>query len=468
MKVLFCASEVFPFAKTGGLADVCGTLPLALENQGVDVSIILPRYQSISIEKFRLKKINKELYAVKIGRNIKVLFLENKKLFGRDGIYGYNGGDYPDNLERFQYYSRRTVDLLKELDFQFDIIHCHDWHAALIPVYLKTIYKSDAFYKRIKTVLTIHNLAYQGFFPKTDFSKLGLPMKFFGPDALEFFGRINLLKGGIIFSDRVTTVSPQYAKEIQAKQLGFGLDGVLKDKEGSLRGILNGLDYRIWDSAKDTFLAKKYSKETFERKYENKKYIQKTLKLKIQNDIPLFGFIGRMTEQKGMQLILDALDDFLKMDIQLIFLGTGEERYQAALKRTASRHPKKVAVVLKLSEAWAHRIYAGSDFFLMPSTFEPCGLSQLISLKYGAVPIAYKTGGLVDTIQNFDGQNGNGFVFSEYTKEVFVRTVKKAAELYRTKNVFNKLVKKTFDCDFSWDKSAAEYHKLYDECLRLA
>src|SRR3989338_959957 len=371
MKVLFCASEVFPFAKTGGLADVCGTLPLALEDHGVDVSVILPRYKSVSIKKFGLKKINKELYSTKIGRNVKVLFLENEKLFGRDGLYGYNGGDYPDNLDRFQYYSRRTVDLLKELDLKFDIIHCHDWHAALIPVYMKTIYKSDPAFKKVKSVLTIHNLAYQGLFPKSDFSKVRLPLRLLPPDALEFYGQINLLKGGIVFSDRVTTVSPQYAREIQTEQLGLGLDGVLRNKEESVRGILNGLDYRIWNPARDKFLVKKYSKETFEKKNENKKDLQKALKLKVQSDIPLFGFIGRMTEQKGIQLILDAMNDFLKIDMQIVLLGNGEESYHAALREIAAEYPKKVAVALKLSESWAHRIYAGSDFFLIPSSFYP-------------------------------------------------------------------------------------------------
>ena len=220
MKVLFCASEVFPFAKTGGLADVCGTLPLALEKHNVDVSILMPRYKSVSIKRFGLKKISKELYTKKIGRNIKVFFLESKEYFGRDRLYGYDGGDYLDNLDRFQYYSRRSLDLLKERDWKFDIIHCHDWHAALIPVYLKTIFKSDPLFKESKSVLTIHNMAYQGLFPKADFSKLGLNVKFFRFDTFEFFGQINLLKGGIIFSDHVTTVSPQYAKDIQTKELG--------------------------------------------------------------------------------------------------------------------------------------------------------------------------------------------------------------------------------------------------------
>ena len=466
MRVVFCSSEVLPFAKTGGLADVCGTLPLILEKYGINVAIVMPRYQCVDAKKFTVRPLNQNISTAKIGQNINVYFVENKRLFDRDGLYGDEKGDYEDNLERFSYYGKAALELLKEANLKTDIIHCHDWQAALIPVYLKTAYKNDPFYAKIKSILTIHNLAYQGLFAEEEFPLLGLNDKLFGVDGLEFYGNVNLLKGGIIFSDAVTTVSRQYAKEIQTPKFGCGLEGVLRKKKNIL-GINNGVDGQLWNPETDAFLAKNYSAGNIEDKYVNKRELQKKLKLDAKKDVPLVGFVGRLSSQKGLDLVYEAVDEIVKLDVQMVFLGVGEEKYQNILRAMAKKYPKKIAAYLQFDEPMAHLVYAGSDIFLMPSVYEPCGLSQMISLRYGTIPLVFKTGGLADTIKHFDSADhqGNGFVFDIYKKEALVKTMKIAVKAYHDKDIFNRLVLKSFGHDFSWKNSAAEYKKLYEETL---
>jgi len=468
MKVVFCSSEVVPFAKTGGLADVCGALPLALERIGMEVVIFLPYYSLIKEGNFFIEKVSDGVFRATLGENIKVYLIAHNAYFWRSGLYGDEEGDYPDNLERFQFFCQRILELLKEFNFQADIIHCHDWQTALIPIYLKEKYQEDDFYSRTKSVLTIHNLAYQGTFPAKEYAKLNLSKKLFTSDVFEFFEKVNLLKGGLIYSDEITTVSPQYAQEIQTKKFGCGLEGVLEAHRDQVAGILNGIDHKIWNPLTDRLIKQAYGKDNFEEgKQVNKEFLQESLDLSISANVPLFGFVGRLSHQKGIDLILAAMDDLFKLDIQVVIQGVGEEKYHSLLNKLALRYPKKLAVCLEFDESMAHQIYAGSDFFLMPSEFEPCGLSQMISLCYGTIPIVFKTGGLADTIESFTASTGkgNGFVFTENTKEGFKKVIQMAKDVFQNRKNFHQLVGNAFKSEFSWNQSAKAYRNLYQSIL---
>ncbi len=467
MKVVFCSSEVFPFAKTGGLADVCGALPLALEKQGIEVSLFLPHYRSIDNKAHQVQKIHENLSKTTLGKNISVYLIGHEEFFSREGLYGDGCGDYSDNLERFQYFCLETLAAFKYLNEEVDIVHCHDWQTALIPVYLKTLYGNDDFFSQTKTIVTIHNLAFQGVF----FGEKYVTLKgsaendhFIGFDDFEFYGKLNLLKAALLHSDQITTVSPQYAGEIQTKEFGCGLEAVLQNRSEEIVGILNGLDYDVWNPKTDPFIEKKYDVSNFvEAKQRNKLQLQKTLGLPEDHTIPVLGFVGRVSHQKGMDLLLEAMDEMLGLDLQIVILGQGEEKYIKQLMEAARRHSNKMVISLEFDENLAHKIYAGSDLFLMPSCFEPCGLSQMISFRYGTIPIVFKTGGLADTVIASDhpDQKGNGFVFENHTKEVFMRIIKKAVEVFSDKKIFNQLIRNAFLADFSWDVSALKYVGLY-------
>ena len=463
MKILQVASEMVPFAKTGGLADVAGALPLALEEWQEDIIVALPRYKAVDSSKFKINKLNKDISYTVIGRKIKVYFIENNKYFDRPGLYGDKKGDYPDNLERFSYFSKRTLQLLKELKFTPDIIHCHDWQAALIAVYLKNLYNKDSFYKKIKTILTIHNIGYQGLFPKEEYPKLGLDWGLFNMEILEFYGKINILKGGIVFSDFISTVSETYSREIQTKEFGFGMEGILNRRENDVFGILNGLDYSIWDPATDKFIAKNYSLQKPNGKLEDKEELQRICKLPVKKEIPLIGIVSRLAEQKGFDILAEALEQICKMDLQLVILGTGDLKYHALLENAVKRYPKIIALYLKFDDQLAHKIYAGSDMFLMPSKYEPCGLGQLISFKYGTIPIVFKTGGLADTVNK-----DNGFVLERYSKEDLIKAVQEGLAAFKNKEKWPKLVKQAMQYNFSWEEAAKKYVKLYEKAKTKA
>ncbi|MDD5448967.1 MAG: glycogen/starch synthase, partial [Candidatus Omnitrophica bacterium] len=409
MKILFVSSEVVPFAKTGGLADVAGSLPIFLEKSGVEIKIAMPKYKTIKVKGDRAT----------LGKGVEVLFIENDKFFNREQLYGDKFGDYPDNLERFSYFSRQCLELIKKIGFKPDVIHCNDWQSSLIPVYLKTQYKTDPFYSNIKTMLTIHNLSYQGLFDASQFQKTGLDAGLFGMDGLEFYGKVNILKGGILFSDIITTVSPTYSREIQTKEFGYGLEGVLKSRANRIYGILNGIDYNLWNPKMDRHIAKMYDAAHIDDKGANKENLQKESALTVNRDIPLIGLISRLADQKGLDLISAVIGDLLKTKIQFICLGTGDEKYHILFERIAKLYPKKASINLKFDAVLAQKIYAGSDMFLMPSRFEPCGLGQMIALRYGTIPIVRLTGGLKDTIQEYDPATGegNGFAFSGYSSD---------------------------------------------------
>ncbi len=462
MKIVMCASEVVPFAKTGGLADVVGALPIALEENAEEVIVIMPYYKAARNAKIEIQKLKGKIFYAVIGRNIKVYFIENDLYFNRDGLYGDKFGDYKDSLARFSYYCKKSLELLKHINFSPDIIHCHDWQSALIPVYLKTVYSKDSFYKNTRSILTIHNLGYQGLFSAEEFPLTGLDKSLFHMDKLEFHGKVNLLKGGIVFSDYITTVSPTYSKEIQSKELGFGLEGVLAKRAGSLLGILNGIDYSIWGPKTDKIIAHNYSVLDLQGKQKNKEALQEICGLPKRTDIPLFGMVTRLVDHKGLDILAPELEAICKLGLQLVVLGKGDLKFHNLFESAAKKYPKTLSLHLKFDEILAHKIYAGSDIFLMPSKYEPCGLGQLISLRYGSVPLVFKTGGLADTVTN-----EHGFVFERYKKEDLIKTVKEAVKVFADKDAWRQLVINAMECDFSWEKSAKEYIRLYKKIASI-
>ena len=450
MKVLLCSSEVAPFAKTGGLADVAGSLPIYLKKLKTDVRVCLPKYSCVKARGMR----------VKLANTIPVYFIKNDKYFARPNLYGTEKGDFPDNLERFSFFCRSALELLKKEDFKPDIIHCNDWQTALIPVYPKTIYKADPFYSGIKTIFTIHNMAYQGVFAKEEYTKLGIGWEYFHMEALEFYGMVNLMKGGLVFSDFITTVSPTYSKEIQAPEFGCRLEGVLSKRKDSLGGILNGIDYNEWNPRTDKELSRRYSASLSADKVYNKVALQKELGFPIKPDVPLIGVVGRLVHQKGFDILAEKIDDICSMDLQFALLGTGEEAYHRLMEAIAKKYPGKTSINIKFDNTLAKKIYASSDMFLMPSRYEPCGLGQLISLRYGTIPIVRKTGGLADTINE-----ENGFVFEQYSGDELLNTIKRALDAYKDRKAWQAMVKRAMEYDFSWGNSAKEYVALYKKVI---
>jgi starch synthase len=458
MRILFCASEVYPFAKTGGLADVCGAIPLALEKIGIEVTVVMPFYGSIDTAKFNIEKINSQFARTFIGQGVEVYFVQHDVFFRRDGIYGDGYKDYPDNLQRFQFFSQKVFELIKQVKLEVDVIHCHDWQTALIPAYLTGKYKVDPLYKDIKTILTIHNLAYQGLFDKGEYRRLGLSAEF-QVKHFDYYDKINLMKAGLELSDVVTTVSKQYAKEILTKEFGCGLEGILKGRKEEIFGITNGIDYDIWNPEEDKSISTPFSvKDCADGKAKNKLALQNKCGFVVDGNIPLIGFVGRLSHQKGVDLVIEWLKTSDK--VQVVLQGVGEKKYEEELKNLEKAHPKRVKVFLKYDEAMAHQIYASSDLFLMPSRFEPCGLSQLIAMRYGCIPVVFKTGGLVDTVI----PNETGIVFDQYTQAAFNKSMAEAIKAFGDKNRLQSMREKGMSSDFSWDHSAEEYEKIY-QCL---
>lgn len=457
MKVAFCSSEIFPFAKTGGLADVSGALPFALAEKGCAVKVFMPLYKNI-----KPQSMYKDYGYTKEGK-VEFYFIKNDEYFMRDGLYGTLKGDYPDNLERFSYFSKEVLTLLKKMNFSPNVIHSNDWQASLVNIYLKTLCKDDSFFKNTKCVLTIHNLAYQGLFDKDKYPLLGIGWDYFNMYQLEYYGKINLLKGGIVFSDMVNTVSPTYAKQIQTTGYGSGLDGVLREEREHLCGILNAIDYNVWNPKTDELIYNKYYAQAIEDKYVNKRKFQKELGLSVNKSTFLLGMVSRLAEQKGVDILCESLDYLLKK-YQLIILGVGDEKYHAILKKKTKKFKDALSLNLKFDEKLAHRIYASCDAFLMPSRFEPCGLSQMISYKYAAIPIVNYTGGLVDTVVDYS-QKGGGFVFYNYTGDDLISTIDRAYDVFRKKNEWVKLIKKVTQYNFSWGVTAAKYIDMYDRAL---
>jgi starch synthase len=487
MKIVIVSPEVVPFAKTGGLADVAGALPKALSKLGHQVKVILPKYRMVDEEKFDLKNIDLPLPEILIGDkkekiglksyfdkdfNVEFLFLVCDKYFDRDELYKdpTTGLDYKDNDERFILFDRGVIETLKLLDFQPEIIHCNDWQSALIPAYLKTLYSNDPFFKNISTVFTIHNVAYQGLFPRESFQKVGVDLELFYPTSpFEFWGKLNFMKAGIYYADVINTVSERYAVEIQSSsEFGYGLEGVLRDRSSDFYGVLNGIDYEDWSPQKDKFIPYNYSLKDLFGKEKNKRYLLELSGLPLSNcDLPLIGIISRLADQKGFDLIEEVAFEILSLDLKMILLGTGDEKYHLFFSDLEKKYPKKLKVNLTFDNRLAHLIEAGSDMFLMPSRYEPCGLNQLYSLRYGTVPIVRETGGLADTIQDYNPKTGEGtgFVFKNYDAEELLIAIKRALRVYQDKKTWSKLMLKGMSQDYSWEAQARKYVELYKKAI---
>ena len=484
LNVLFLSSEVEPFAKTGGLADVSGALPQIIKHFDHEIRIMMPRYGGISERKaklhdmIRLKDITvpvgnkpysasvKSSFIMNNHSKIQIYFLDNPALFGRFGLYvdPETKKDYPDNDVRFIFFSRGVLEVLKRMGWQPDVIHCNDWQTGLVPAYLKTTYKDDPFYKETKTIFTIHNMAYQGVFPQSTFSKTSLPPEMFSDNGVEAHGHVNLLKSGLMFADAITTVSMKYAEEIRSsEEYGCGLQAAVDKRKNDLFGILNGIDYSIWNPAVDEHIPHRYDYKSIDLKLENKKTLLAKVGLPFQESAPLIGIISRLADQKGFDLIGEIIDEMMKLEMQLVVLGTGEKRYHDMMERAKKKYPMKIALQLSFDDELAHLIEAGSDMFLMPSRYEPCGLNQLYSLKYGTVPIVRATGGLDDTIEQVDPVTGEGtgFKFTPYDSGELLRTIQCALHVFKDRTTWRKIIKNGMCKDFSWESSAKKYIHLY-------
>ncbi|MBI4464854.1 MAG: glycogen synthase GlgA [Acidobacteria bacterium] len=475
MRVLIAASEGVPFAKTGGLADVIGALPEALAAVGLEVAVVLPRYLGTRLANPKTLvpsltiPLGRRLHFPRIveeeGKgSVRWLFVDYPPFFARDSLYvGADGRDYPDNPERFGLFSRCVLEIAKTI-FPPDVLHCHDWQAGLVPVLLRTDHRGDAALKNIPVVFTIHNIGYQGLFDADALSRIGLGWEEFTMEKLEFYGRANFLKGALIYSDWITTVSQKYSQEIQTPEYGFGLDGVLQLRADRVRGILNGVDYSEWDPSTDSYLAAPYSPQKLAGKKKCKQDLLQQFGLpEADADHPLIGIVSRFTRQKGADLIAETADQLLTDNVRLVALGTGEPEYEALFRDLALRHPGKVSIRIAYDNALAHKIEGGADIFLMPSRYEPCGLNQIYSLRYGTVPVVRATGGLDDTIEEYDAASGQGtgFKFSEYSGSALLETMGRALAVFAQTNQWKQLMRNGMKKDFSWQSSAREYARLY-------
>lgn len=476
-KILFVASEVTPYAKTGGLADVASALPSALKALGHDVRVVMPYYRMAKETGKPVRTIldslevpiadrreTARLLEGELPNGTPIYFLQKDSYYDREFLYGTPQGDYPDNAERFMYFSRAIPELLRALSFRPDVIHCNDWQTGLVPVYLKTLYQDDPLLKEVASLYTIHNLAFQGLFWHLDMPLTGLPPQLFSPEGIEFYGKINLTKAGIVFADIITTVSKKYSQEIQTPEYGCGLEGVLRARSAALYGILNGADYGEWNPASDDLIAAKYDLEHLEGKKLCKKDLLTEYDLSHREHTPVLGMISRLNEQKGCDILLDVLGRIVDLDVTFVLLGTGDEKYQYRFQALQRQYPDRIGVKFEFNNRLAHKIEAGADMFLMPSRFEPCGLSQIYSLKYGTIPIVRATGGLDDTIQNYRVKTGrgNGFKFQAYLPEALFQKTMEAVTLYRQNpKAWHKLMQNAMKADFSWQKSTRQYLEVY-------
>jgi len=475
MRIVFAASECVPFSKTGGLADVVGALPPALAALGHDVTVYLPRYKQTKLTdpKTVLKSVtipfddSHRFCSVLDGgklSGVQFYFIEYPPFFERDALYGTPTGDFPDNAERFSLYSRAVLEATKILGVP-DAFHCHDWQSSLIPVLLRSVYAEDPVFRGVPSVLTIHNMGYQGLFPPDTLPLLMLSWDLFTIDKMEFYGKVNFLKGALTFADYVTTVSKKYSQEIQTAEYGFGLEGVLRGRAATVTGILNGVDYDQWSPEKDKFIKAKYSSENLAGKAECKKDLLAEFGCAGANpDLPVIGIVSRFAAQKGFDLISQIADRLAREELIIVALGAGDKEYEDLFRRLNKQFPQKIAVKVAYDNAIAHKIEAGADMFLMPSRYEPCGLNQIYSLRYGTVPVVRATGGLDDTIEPWDAKTGKGtgFKFTEYSGEALLLNIHQALAAFKDKAGWQKLMRNGMAKDFSWTSSAKEYARIFE------
>lgn len=476
MRVLLVASEAHPFIKTGGLGDVVGALPKALKNRGTDIRVVIPKYKDIADTiKYKLRFV--KWFMVRVGwRNqycgifeynqdgVIYYFIDNEYYFGREGLYGHY-----DDGERFAYFDRAVLEFIREIEWKPDVIHCNDWHTGMIPVLLRCEYIENDFYKNIKTIFSIHNILFQGVFSPDILPDLfGYDRELFNNGSLEFYGGVSFMKGGINYSDKVSTVSYTYAEELKTPQYGERLDGVLRERGDYIQGVVNGIDYDEYDPNNDQHIYKNFNGDLLEDKVFNKVELQRELGLPINKDIPVLAVVSRLTNQKGIDLIINIADRLLQNNVQIVVLGTGDWYYEEHFKNIQSRYKDKVSVNLKFDNSLAHKIYASCDIFLMPSLFEPCGLGQLIALRYGSIPVVRETGGLKDTISSYNKYNGlgNGFSFKNYDANELLMIIEYALDFYKDKDRWRSIVEQAINSQNSWEKSAEAYHQMYVEIIK--
>ena len=473
MRILFVASEGLPFSKTGGLADVIEALPKALVASGHDVAVALPRYRGTQSKTEVLRGLavpmgaSPRLVTIADGglqNGVRYFFVDDPEYFDRDQLYGSGGRDYPDNAERFAEFCRAAVEIAKRV-WQSDVIHCHDWQSALVPVLLRTVYANDSTVRSLPVIFTIHNMGYQGLFPKEVMAKIGVPQSLYRPDALEYYEKVSFLKAGLVFGDYLTTVSRKYAQEIQTEEFGCGLQGVVRGRADRLVGILNGVDYSVWSPENDPLIAARYSAADLAGKQICKKDLLAQFHLPAENlSRPLIGIVSRFVDQKGFDLLEETASQLLNEDLAIVALGTGEAKYEKMFRELAQKHPARLAVRVAYDNTLAHKIEAGADMFLMPSRYEPCGLNQIYSLRYGTVPVVRATGGLDDTIEPFEpaSRRGTGFKFQEYNGAAMLDAVRQALAAFGDAVAWRRLQTNGMAKDFSWRASAAEYARLYE------
>jgi starch synthase len=482
MKVAMLSSEVVPFAKTGGLADVAGALPKFLSQVGVEVRVITPLYRETKKKSLPLHRLGNDIELDWDGRTdrfrvfeyregaVTFLFVEKDDYFDRDYLYGTPKGDYPDNGERFAFFSKAALETLRSVGFRPDVVHAHDWQSAVTLAYLKFVYDQDPFFAYTRSLLTIHNLAYQGLFDREVLARIGLPDRLFNMEDMEFYGKVNYLKAGILYSTAVNTVSRRYSQEIQTPEFGSRLNGLLRKRRDSVYGILNGVDYAGWNPATDKFIARPFDPTYLDGKKECKRDVLQSFSLGPPgDDAPVVGMVSRLAGQKGFDILCESLGGIFEAGARLLILGTGEDVYQKALTAAREKYPRSFGLKIAFDEALSHKIYAGCDMFLIPSRYEPCGLTQMYSLRYGTIPVVRATGGLDDTIQEYDpsAKTGNGFRFTDYSASALLASLRKAIGVYRQPARWRDLVQGAMACDFSWDKSAREYVRLFQKISTL-
>ncbi len=478
MKILFAASEAAPFAKTGGLADVAGSLPPAIASLGHEVRVVMPYYRQVHRYASDLRHVATvsvplgtweercDILEGTLGGNVIVYFIKKDIYYDRPDLYQTGRADYPDNAERFIFFSRAVLELCGALGYKPDLIHGNDWQTGLVPLYLNTIYRRNSALSGTRSVFTVHNLGYQGLFWHWDMRLTGLGWEVFTPEGIEFWGKINFLKAGLVYSDLITTVSKTYSHEIQTPENGHGLEGVLQNRAGELTGIVNGIDYRFWDPARDRTIPKTYSASSLAGKALCKKSLYTLIHLPDSDD-PLIGMVTRLVDQKGLDILTGALPEIMAQSARLVILGTGDRKYQRILSEAAERYQGRMRFLLQYDDLLAKNLYAGCDMFLMPSLYEPCGLGQMIAQRYGTVPVVRKTGGLIDTVVDYDPKTGRGtgFLFEEYSSRALVECLRRALAAYDNRNKWKRLMQNGMKQDFSWERSAKEYVKVYRKAM---
>lgn len=484
MRILLASSEVYPFAKTGGLADMVSGLAKALTRAGHQVGVVTPLYSDVR-ERFPevhlfdwqmelpldTRRVRAEVWTMEEPHAPVFYFVDQPNYYRRTGLYQENGTDYPDNAERFIFFSKAVVHLARYLPWKPELVHVHDWQAGLVPLLIQHQQRQEKWTDAPRTCLTIHNLAFQGTFPASSYSLTNLPWNYFTPNGVEFFGRLNCLKAGLVYSDRLITVSPTYASEILTPEFGCGMEGLLRQRQPPLVGILNGVDYTVWRTTQNPYLRHPYSLFHLHGKTKSKLALQQELGLPIAPKTPLFGNIGRLSEQKGIDILLQALEEWLAAaSAQFVLLGRGEPAYEAAFQDLAKRFPEKVAVRIAYEDGLPHRIEGGCDFYVMPSRYEPCGLNQMYSLRYGTIPIVRAIGGLADSVVDITEalDKSNGIKFRDYSSRALAKALQKALVLYHEPLLLQHFRQNAIRAEFSWDTTAAEYVKVYQRALDVS